>query len=87
MWKNAKQLLESAQNEPWAKACEGEAFWDHLFSWVKNTVLPDFLTEVTTQVDEIIEINPDLSEPEIFSMVTRYMVEFPGRPFRFGQDL
>ncbi len=76
MWKNAKQLLESAQSEPWAKACEGEAFWDHLFSWVKNTVLPDFLTEVTTQVDEIIEINPDLSEPEIFSMVTRYMVEF-----------
>ena len=78
MWKNAKQLLESAQNEPWAKACEGEAFWDHLFSWVKNSVLPDFLTEVTTQVDEIIEINPDLSEPEIFSMVTRHMVEFLG---------
>ena len=76
MWKNAKQLLESAQNESWAKSCEGEAFWDHLLSWVKNTVLPDFLTEVTTQVDEIIEINPDLSEPEIFSMVTRYMVGF-----------
>ena len=78
MWKNAKQLLESAQKEPWAKSCEGEAFWEHLFSWVKNTVLPDFLTEVTTQVDEIIEINPDLSEPEIFSMVTRYIVEFLG---------
>jgi signal transduction histidine kinase len=76
MWKNAKQLLESAQNESWAKSCEGEAFWDHLFSWVKNTVLPDFLTEVTSQVDEIIEINPDLSEPEIFSLVTRYMVGF-----------
>jgi signal transduction histidine kinase len=78
MWKNAKQLLESAQNQPWAKTCEGEAFWDHLFDWVKNTVLPDFLTEVTTQVDEIIEINPDLSEPEIFSMVTRYIVGFLG---------
>jgi len=76
MWKNAKQLLDSAQDEPWAKACEGAAFWDHLFSWVKDTVLPDFLTEVTTQVDEIIEINPDLSEPEIFSLVTRYIVEF-----------
>ena len=76
MWKNAKQLLDSAQEEPWAKACEGPAFWDHLFSWVKDTVLPDFLTEVTTQVDEIIEINPDLSEPEIFSLVTRYIVEF-----------
>jgi len=78
MWKNAKQLLESAQTESWAHSCQGEAFWDHLLSWVKNTVLPDFLTEVTTQVDEIIEINPDLSEPEIFSMVTRYMVEFLG---------
>jgi len=76
MWKNAKQLLDSAQQEPWANACEGTAFWDHLFSWVKDTVLPDFLTEVTTQVDEIIEINPDLSEPEIFSLVTRYIVEF-----------
>ncbi|MGE5838716.1 MAG: GAF domain-containing protein [Deltaproteobacteria bacterium] len=78
MWKNAKRLLESAQSEPWAKSCQGEAFWENLFSWLKNTVLPDFLTEVTTQVDEIIEINPDLSEPEIFSMVTRYMVEFLG---------
>jgi signal transduction histidine kinase len=78
MWKNAKQLLESAQNEPWAKTCQGEDFWDHLFSWVEDSVLPDFLTEVTTQVDEIIEINPDLSEPEIFSMFTRYIVEFLG---------
>jgi signal transduction histidine kinase len=78
MWKNAKQLLESAQNESWAKSCEGEAFWEHLLSWVKDTVLPDFLTEVINQVDEIIEINPDLSEPEIFSMVTRYIVDFLG---------
>ena len=76
MWKNAKQFLDSAQKQPWAETREGEAFWDHLFSWVKDTVLPDFLTEVTTQVDEIIEINPDLSEPEIFSLVTRYIVEF-----------
>ena len=55
MWKNAKQLLDSAQNKPWAKTCEGEPFWDHLIAWVKDTVLPDFLTEVTTQVDEIID--------------------------------
>jgi signal transduction histidine kinase len=76
MWKNAKQLFDSAQNESWAKSLEGEAFWDHLLSWVKDTVLPDFLTEVSSQVDEIIEINPDLSEPEIFSMVSRHMAEF-----------
>jgi signal transduction histidine kinase len=75
MWKNAKQLFESAQNQQWAKVREGEAFWDRLLSWVKNTVLPDFLTEVITHVDEITEINPDLTEPEIFSTVSRYMVE------------
>jgi signal transduction histidine kinase len=78
MWKNDKQLFESAQNQQWAKVREGEAFWDHLLSWVKNTVLPDFLTEVITHVDEIIEINPDLTEPEIFSTVSRYMVESLG---------
>ena len=78
MWKNAKQLFDSAQNESWAKSLEGEAFWDYLLSWVKDTVLPDFLTEVSSQVDEIIEINPDLSEPEIFSMVSRHMAEFLG---------
>jgi signal transduction histidine kinase len=78
MWKNDKQLFESAQNQQWAKMREGEAFWDHLLSWVKNTVLPDFLTEVITHVDEIIEINPDLTEPEIFSTVSRYMVESLG---------
>lgn len=76
MWKNAKQLMESALQEPWAKACESKVFWDHLLSWVKDTVLPDFLAEVSKQVEEIIEINPDLSEPEIFSQVTRYLVEF-----------
>jgi len=68
--------MDSARQEPWAKACEGRVFWDHLLSWVKDTVLPDFLAEVSKQVEEIIEINPDLSEPEIFSQVTRYIVEF-----------
>ena len=55
-----------------------EAFWDHLAANLRQSFLPDFLDEISHKVDEIIEISPDLTEPEILTEVTGYMVEFLG---------
>lgn len=78
MWKNLDTLIKKAREESWANACSEEDFWQHLSQWIKEQVLPNFLTQFSNQVDEIIDIDPDLSEPEIFARVTRYMVEFLG---------
>lgn len=72
------RLIKTMRNEPWAQNCPDDEFWDHLTATLQKTFLPDFLSDISNQVDEIIEINPDLSEPEILTMVTRYMVEFLG---------
>ncbi len=77
MWKDSKRLIQAVQQEDWAQNLPVQLrFWDRLMEWVKQEVLPDFLSQTSKQVDEIIEINPDLSEPEIFARVTRYMVDF-----------
>jgi len=77
MWKDSKRLIQAVQQEDWAQNLPVQLrFWDRLMEWIKQEVLPDFLSQTSKQVDEIIEINPDLSEPEIFARVTRYMVDF-----------
>ena len=77
MWKDSNKLIQAVQKESWAQNLSAQDdFWIHLMEWVKQEVFPDFLAQISQQVDEIIEINPDLSEPEIFARVTRYMVDF-----------
>ena len=79
MWKNSEELIKRIQKEPWAQGISaGEDFWNLLIDWIKQRIFPDFLAQTSNQVDEMIEINPDLSEPEIFARVTRYMVDFLG---------
>ena len=61
----------------WAKEFPPrEDFWNHMMEWVEEHILPEFLTEITRQVDEIIKINPNLSEQEILTITTRYIVNF-----------
>lgn len=77
MWKNSEELIKAIQKEPWAQGIPSrEDFWYRLIDWVKEEIFPDFLAQTSNQVDEMIEINPDLSEPEIFTRVSRYMVDF-----------
>ena len=79
MWKNSEELIKNIQKEPWAQGISaGEEFWNQLIDWIKERIFPDFLAQTSDQVDEMIEVNPDLSEPEIFARVTRYMVDFLG---------
>jgi signal transduction histidine kinase len=76
--KSIDELIKTMRDQTWAIIIQDEAFWNHLGTSLKESFLPDFLNQISKQVDEIIEINPDLAEPEILTMVTRYMVEFLG---------
>jgi signal transduction histidine kinase len=77
MWKDSEELIKAIQKERWAQGIPaGEDFWNRLIDWIKQRIFPDFLAQTSNRVDEMIEINPDLSEPEIFTRVTRFMVDF-----------
>jgi len=77
MWKNSEKLIKAIQREPWAQGIPAqEDFWYRLIDWVKEKIFPDLLAQTSNQVDEMTEINPDLSEPEIFTRVSRHMVDF-----------
>jgi len=77
MWKNSEKLIKAIQREPWARGIPAqEDFWYRLIDWVKEKIFPDLLAQTSNQVDEMTEINPDLSEPEIFTRVSRHMVDF-----------
>jgi signal transduction histidine kinase len=72
------KLIQALREEPWAVPVEDEVFWEHLAVNLRQSFLPDFLNEISQKVDEIIEISPDLAEPEILTRVTGYMVAFLG---------
>jgi len=79
MLKESEELIKAIQKKDWAKVIPDEdVFWNQLVEYVKEHIFPEFLVQITNQVDEITEISPDLSEPEILELVTRYMVEFLG---------
>jgi len=76
---NLSDLVKRIQAKPWAGEISGkEDFWVFLADWIEGHVLSEFLSQVTGQVDEIVEIDPDLPEPQILEMATRFMVDFLG---------
>ena len=76
---NMGNLAREVQREPWARDVRaGRDFWETLSRWIEENVVADFLIHATRQVDEIVEIDPDLDDQQILSRATRYMVEFLG---------
>ena len=76
---NLDKLITAIKQEPWAKGVSDDRdFLVPLMEWIEQGVIPGFLDQVIRQVDEMIDINPDLSEPEILGKATRYMVDFLG---------
>lgn len=79
MLKDLENLVRAIRHEPWAKGISiDEDFWGFLAEWVENHVLSDFLDQIVSQVDEIVDIDPKLLEPQILEMATRHMVKFLG---------
>ncbi|MDY7035195.1 MAG: GAF domain-containing protein, partial [Thermodesulfobacteriota bacterium] len=79
MWEKSERLFKAILKEDWARNLTiSEDFWFHMMQWFEEHILPDFMAQFAHQVDEIIEINPELSEPEILATATRHMVDFLG---------
>ncbi|MEJ2024909.1 MAG: GAF domain-containing protein [Deltaproteobacteria bacterium] len=79
MLKDLHDLVKTVRGEPWATHLGAhEEFWGILPEWLEEHVIADFLGQVIRQVDEIVEIDPDLSEPRILEIATQYMVDFLG---------
>jgi signal transduction histidine kinase len=76
---NLGNVVEWVRQESQAKGIPvDEDFWPLLMEYIQVHLLPDFLDQLTQKVDDIVEIDPDLSEPQILERATRYMVEFLG---------
>ena len=76
---NLENLVKAVKEEPWAKdAPVGDDFWALLMFWVERHFLSRFLKEVTRQIDEIVDIDPDLSERQILEQAAQYMSDFLG---------
>ncbi len=74
-----ENLGKSIQQEPWAENVPVEKeCWSLVMKWMEQNVLPEFLHQVIHQVDEIVDIDPDLPEPQILGIATRHMVGFLG---------
>ena len=78
IWHSVERLVKTIRNGTWGAGCPEERFWEQLGDTLQNGFLPEFLNETSNRVEAIIEIDPDLPEPEILALVTRYMVEFLG---------
>ncbi len=77
MWLHTDRLIQALQKEPWAtKVSEDSAFWHLLLAWMEQHAIAEFLDQVTQKVDEIVDIDPDLAEPQILARATRHMVAF-----------
>ena len=55
-----------------------EDFWPLLTKWIEERMLAEFLDRLTTQIDSIINIDPDLSEQEILEIAAKHIVSFLG---------
>ena len=79
MLMDLESLANEIQRQPWAKGvCVEKGFWGHLMKWIDQHVLSEFIKRLVGQVDEIVNIDPDLPEPQILEKATQYMVEFLG---------
>jgi signal transduction histidine kinase len=72
-------LAREIQGEPWASGVHVEkGFWSMLMKWIDEHVLSEFLDRLVTQINRIVNIDADLSEPQILESATQYMVELLG---------
>jgi len=72
----SKNLVEQIKKEEWAANIPlDDIFWDNMVEWVFKKLLPDFVTELSSLVDSIINIDPEHSDREILELVAKIMVE------------
>jgi len=76
MFQGPKNLIKSVMEEDWVKAgSPNDEFWTKLAEWIYDVLLPEFMTQYIQQIDEIMDINPDLSERQILELVAMHMMQ------------
>lgn len=76
MFNSAKNLVEIIREKDWAKSIQSQDdFLSKMAEWIDRELLPEFMTQLSYQIDEIIRIDPDLSERAILELVAMHMVE------------
>jgi len=76
MFADLLKLIENISNNDWAKSIQpDDTFWEKMKGWLNNDLLPEFISQFSHEIDEIIRIDPDLSEREILEMVAMQMVK------------
>lgn len=75
MFADLLKLIENISENEWAKSIEpDDDFWVNLRGWLNNYLLPEFIAQFSHEIDEIIRIDPDLSEREILEAIAMQMV-------------
>ena len=76
MFADLIKLIEHINENDWARSVRpDDAFWVKMKEWLNNSLLPEFISQFIHEIDEIIRIDPDLSEREILEMVAMRMVK------------
>ncbi|MFC1532639.1 GAF domain-containing protein [Thermodesulfobacteriota bacterium] len=76
MINSPKNFIETIRKEDWAKVIPvHDDFWTNIMEWISDRLLPEFLTKLSDQINEIIEIDPDLTERKILELVAMHMVD------------
>ncbi|RJR27705.1 MAG: GAF domain-containing protein [Desulfobacteraceae bacterium] len=79
MWMNHENLVRRIMQTNWAKDFViDEDLLLRVMDWTEKNVLGDFLAHLIRKVDELINIDPGLSEPDLLGEATRHVVEFLG---------
>jgi signal transduction histidine kinase len=79
MFERSKELFESVRQESWAKSMsENDDFWSKLAEWAHTIFLPELMSQYSRKIDDIIHIDPDLSEQGILQLVGMHMVKAIG---------
>ena len=79
MWQDSTKILKTIQNEDWARNYKlNEEFWNDLEKFIERSVLPQFIAQFAHQIEEIIDVNPELPEKKILEIVTSHIANFLG---------
>ncbi len=62
--------------EGWAKSgCPNDQFWTKMEEWIHGVLLPETMSRYIGHINEIIHIDPSLTEQQILELVAMHMIQ------------
>src|SRR4030042_53964 len=76
MFHISKNLIKSVMQEGWARSdCPNDQFWTKMEEWIHGVLLPETMSRYIGHIDEIIHIDPSLTEQQILELVAMHMIQ------------